>query len=172
MIYLSKILLKIKEIMKKSITLIVFIISLFLILSSFKFLFASSETKVIFSSSNEINFNNSKKIIKKTSSTFHQQSHDTSSVHSVTPSTPSKINILKNSHIINKTAENLIFSNDNKIKKNSVSDDISAIDKNTQNNKINDHKTIKDGDNIVISRKKCPCFGSGGCPFSVDMIKV
>jgi hypothetical protein len=26
--------------------------------------------------------------------------------------------------------------------------------------------------NIVISRKKCPCFGSGGCPFSVDMIKV
>jgi hypothetical protein len=25
---------------------------------------------------------------------------------------------------------------------------------------------------IVISRKKCPCFGSGGCPFSVDMIKV
>jgi len=24
----------------------------------------------------------------------------------------------------------------------------------------------------VIFRKKCPCFGSGGCPFSVDMIKV
>lgn len=24
----------------------------------------------------------------------------------------------------------------------------------------------------VISREKCPCFGSGGCPFSVDVIKV
>jgi hypothetical protein len=31
---------------------------------------------------------------------------------------------------------------------------------------------INAGDIVVISRKKCPCFGSGGCPFSVDMIKV